>query len=215
MQQARYSPHNLGHFGLAATHYTHFTSPIRRYPDLMVHRALAASLQKKGREKPGPEAVSTEESGTFLSKRERVAVEADREMVERLQVHFMADKIDETFEAIISGVTAFGLFVELTEVFVNGAVPITEMRDDYYELEQGRHRLIGQRTKTVFQIGDLVRVRLTSVEIPRRRINFSVEEKLARATDLAQAAPKKRTPSQAKPRKKSVAQPKKRPAPDK
>ena len=199
MQQARYSPLNLGHFGLAATHYTHFTSPIRRYPDLMVHRALAASLQKKGREKPAGEAVSSEEAGTFLSKRERVAVEADREMVERLQVHFMADKIDETFEAIISGVTAFGLFVELTEVFVNGAVPITEMRDDYYELEEGRHRLIGQRTKTVFQIGDLVRVRLTSVEIPRRRINFSVEEKLARATDIL-AAPTagKRRPSAAK-----------------
>ncbi|HEX9714598.1 MAG TPA: ribonuclease R, partial [Desulfurivibrionaceae bacterium] len=184
MQQARYSPHNLGHFGLAATHYTHFTSPIRRYPDLMVHRALAASLQKKGKALPGTEPVSSEEAGGFLSKRERVAVEADREMMERLQVHFMADKIDETFEAIISGVTAFGLFVELTEVFVNGAVPITEMRDDYYELEEGRHRLIGQRTKTVFQIGDLVRVRLTSVEIPRRRINFSVEEKLARATDI-------------------------------
>jgi len=187
MQQARYSPHNLGHFGLAATHYTHFTSPIRRYPDLMVHRALAASLQKKGKVSPAKEAVSTEESGAFLSKRERVAVEADREMIERLQVHFMADKIDETFEALISGVTAFGLFVELTEVFVNGAVPITEMRDDYYELEEGRHRLIGQRTKTIFQLGDLVRVRLTSVEIPRRRINFSVEEKLARATDILAA----------------------------
>jgi len=219
MQQARYSPHNLGHFGLAATHYTHFTSPIRRYPDLMVHRALAASLQKKGAPKTGPEAVSTEESGGFLSKRERVAVEADREMVERLQVHFMADKIDETFEAIISGVTAFGLFVELTEIFVNGAVPITEMRDDYYQLEEGRHRLIGQRTKTVFQIGDLVRVRLTSVEIPRRRINFTVEEKLARATDLVQSAPRKRKATaaqgEAKPRKKTGAQPRKRPVKDK
>jgi len=211
MQQARYSPHNLGHFGLAATHYTHFTSPIRRYPDLMVHRALAASLQKKGAVKPTGEAVPTEESGGFLSKRERVAVEADREMVERLQVHFMADKIDETFEAIISGVTAFGLFVELTEIFVNGAVPITEMRDDYYELEEGRHRLIGQRTKTVFQIGDLVRVRLTSVEIPRRRINFSVEEKLARATDIL-AAPKagKRTKGDSAGRKKPASTTRKR-----
>lgn len=206
MQQARYSPHNLGHFGLAATHYTHFTSPIRRYPDLMVHRALAASLQKKKPVKPAGETVSTDESGAFLSKRERVAVEADREMVERLQVHFMADRIDESFAAVISGVTAFGLFVELTEVFVNGAVPITEMRDDYYELEEGRHRLIGQRSRTVFQLGDLVRVRLTSVDIPRRRINFSVEEKLARATDLLQAAPVKR----GKGSKKTAEQPKKR-----
>jgi ribonuclease R len=187
MQQARYSPHNVGHFGLAATHYTHFTSPIRRYPDLMVHRALAASLRKKGPAKPSGEPVSSEEAGTFLSKRERVAVEADREMMERLQVHFMADRIGETFEAVVSGVTAFGLFVELIEVSVHGAVPITEMRDDYYELEEARHRLIGQRTRTVFQLGDLVRVRLTSVEIPRRRINFSVEEKLARATDILAA----------------------------
>jgi len=209
MQQARYSQHNLGHFGLAATHYTHFTSPIRRYPDLMVHRALAASLQKKGKV-PAGETVSTEEAGTFLSKRERVAVEADREMMERLQVHFMADKIDETFEAIISGVTSFGLFVELTEVFVNGAVPITEMRDDYYELEEGRHRLIGQRTKTIFQIGDLVQVRLTSVEIPRRRINFSIEEKLAGATDLAKPATGKRAKGPAKDRKKTAVQPRKR-----
>lgn len=217
MQQARYSPHNLGHFGLAATHYTHFTSPIRRYPDLMVHRALAASLQKKGSPKPGREAVSTEESGGFLSKRERVAVEADREMVERLQVHFMADKIDETFEAIISGVTSFGLFVELTEIFVNGAVPITEMRDDYYELEEGRHRLIGKKTKTVHQIGDLVRVRLTSVEIPRRRINFTIEEKLAKATDLAKPPPGKHKKTSTargggKPGKKTASQPKKRAA---
>jgi ribonuclease R len=124
----------------------------------------------------------------------------------------MADKIDETFEGIISGVTAFGLFVELTEVFVNGAVPITEMRDDYYELEQGRHRLIGQRTKTVFQIGDLVRVRLTSVEIPRRRINFVVEEKLAQATDLAKSIKSKAKGAKApvKARKKPAAQPRKR-----
>jgi len=139
-----------------------------------------------------------------------VAVEADREMMERLQVHFMADKIDETFEAIISGVTSFGLFVELTEVFVNGAVPITEMRDDYYELEEGRHRLIGQRTKTIFQIGDLVQVRLTSVEIPRRRINFSIEEKLAGATDLAKPATGKRVKGPTKDRKKAAVQPRKR-----
>ncbi|MBU4033309.1 MAG: S1 RNA-binding domain-containing protein, partial [Proteobacteria bacterium] len=110
----------------------------------------------------------------------------------------------------ISGVTSFGLFVELTEVFVNGAVPITEMRDDYYELEEGRHRLIGQRTKTIFQIGDLVQVRLTSVEIPRRRINFSIEEKLAGATDLAKPATGKRVKGPTKDRKKAAVQPRKR-----
>jgi ribonuclease R len=177
----------------------------------MVHRALAASLQKKKPAHPPGESVSTEEAGTFLSKRERVAVEADREMMERLQVHFMADKIEETFEAVISGVTGFGLFVELTEVFVHGAVPIIEMRDDHYEMDEGRHRLIGRRTRTIFQLGDLVRVRLTSVEIARRRINFTIEEKLARATDIL-AAPKadKRKTGGAKGSKKTAAQTRKR-----
>ena len=181
MQQARYSPHNVGHFGLAATHYTHFTSPIRRYPDLMVHRALAASLAgaatRKGQDSP---ASSTEEAGGFLSKRERTAVDAEREMVERLQVRFMAGRIGDTFGAVISGVTSFGLFVELTEVFVSGAVAITDMTDDFYTHEETRHRLIGKRTNTVFQIGDLIRVRLLSVEESRRRINFSVESKPVR-----------------------------------
>ncbi|MGV1100750.1 ribonuclease R [Thiovibrio sp. JS02] len=182
MQQARYSPNNVGHFGLAATHYTHFTSPIRRYPDLMVHRALAASLSRGPAKAPaaGSTSVSSEEAGTFLSKRERVAVDAEREMVERLQVHFMADKIGETFNAIVSGVTSFGLFIELIDVFVNGAVPITEMKDDYYQLEERRHRLLGQRSGKIFQLGDLVQVRLTSVEVPRRRINFSIIAKQER-----------------------------------
>jgi len=183
MQQARYSPHNLGHFGLAATHYTHFTSPIRRYPDLMVHRALAAGLQKDGKNKPGKGAVSTEEAGTFLSRRERVAVEADREMTERLQAHFMAERIGETFEAVISGVTAFGLFVELTSVFVSGAVPISEIRDDYYELEEGRHRLIGRKSGKVIQLGDLALVQLVSVETASRRINFRILETEVRSQD--------------------------------
>ncbi len=181
MQQARYSPGNVGHFGLAATHYTHFTSPIRRYPDLLVHRALAASLSRSpAKAATGSISVSSEEAGTFLSKRERVAVDAEREMVERLQVHFMAERVGETFAAVVSGVTAFGLFVELIEVFVSGAVPITEMKDDYYQLEERRHRLLGQRSGKVFQLGDLVQVRLTSVETSRRRINFSVIAKQER-----------------------------------
>ncbi|MFZ5775794.1 MAG: ribonuclease R [Thermodesulfobacteriota bacterium] len=182
MQQARYSPHNVGHFGLAATHYTHFTSPIRRYPDLMVHRALAASLAGKGAASGGQDApaASTEEAGTFLSKRERTAVDAEREMVERLQVRFMASRIGESFEAVVSGATSFGLFVELTEVFVSGAVAITDLTDDYYTLEENRHRLIGKRTNTVFQIGDLIGVRLLSVDESRRRINFAVERKPSR-----------------------------------
>lgn len=191
MQQARYSPHNAGHFGLAASHYTHFTSPIRRYPDLLVHRALVAGLRKPARQAAlAPENVSTEEAGTFLSRRERVAVDAEREMVERLQVRFMAEKIGESFDAVVSGAASFGLFVELLEVFVSGAVAITELKDDYYQYEESRHRLVGQGSGVTFQIGDLVRVRLLSVEAARRRINFAVEEK----TGSAQQEPGKATP---------------------
>ena len=177
MKQARYTADNLGHFGLAATHYTHFTSPIRRYPDLMVHRALAANLVGRAPEK-GAEYSDTSEAGLFLSKRERIAVDADREMISRLQVRFMVNKIGESFDAVVSGVTSFGLFVELIEVFISGGVSLTDMTDDYYHHDEERHRLVGERTGNIYQMGDLVRVTLTSVEVARRRINFNIVAKL-------------------------------------
>lgn len=179
MQQARYSPDNVGHFGLAAQYYTHFTSPIRRYPDLMVHRALEAFLKTRqaarGRKKG--ENIQLQEAGQFLSKRERVAIDADREVQDRFKVHFMADKIGESYEGIIAGISSFGLFIELLDIFVNGGVALTSLTDDYYELEEARHRYIGRRTGKIYQIGDLVRVRLENVEKRRRRINFVIEEK--------------------------------------
>lgn len=177
MKQACYSPENVGHFGLAASHYTHFTSPIRRYPDLMVHRALSKMLTAKQTKKTSAEekSVSTAEAGTFLSKRERVAVDAEREMVDRLKVRFMEDKVGEVFDGIISGVTSFGIFVELIDQFISGAVAITDLKDDYYGLDEKHHRLIGKGTRKTYQIGDLIRVRVKSVEIQRRRINFVIE----------------------------------------
>ena len=181
MKQARYSYENPGHFGLAASHYCHFTSPIRRYPDLMVHRALGEFLTKKAAKKKtavsknkGQEPQVAGDEGEFLSKRERVAVDAEREMVDRLKVIYMEDKIGESFSGIISGVTSFGLFVELLDSFVSGAVPITAITDDYYNLDEKNHRLIGKKTHKIYQIGDLVTVKLTSVEKARRRISFEV-----------------------------------------
>ncbi len=172
MKQARYSPNNVGHFGLAASHYAHFTSPIRRYPDLMVHRALAAFLTKQKGKTPAP----PDEAGEFLSQRERVAVDAEREMIDRMKVRYMADKIGEEFDGLISGVTSFGLFVELRDSFINGGVAIQDLTDDYYELDEKNHRLIGQRSNKIYQIGSEVRVRLVSVEKSRRRINFIIAE---------------------------------------
>jgi len=171
MKQARYSPDNVGHFGLAASHYCHFTSPIRRYPDLMVHRALGEII---GAAKPKRGGVAPEEAGEFLSKRERVAIDAEREMVDRMKVRFMADKIGETFKGIISGVSSFGLFVELLESFISGGVAISDLKDDYYSLDEKHHRLVGKRQHRIFQMGDLVEVKLVSVEKARRRINFVI-----------------------------------------
>ena len=173
MQRARYSPDNVGHFGLAAPYYTHFTSPIRRYPDLMVHRALAALLEKS---KKGSKRKKLVEDGDFLSGRERIAVEADREMVDRLKVQFMADKLGESFDGVISGVTKFGLFIELLRYFINGAIPVEGLEDDYYQLDEKNHRLIGANTGRIFQVGDTVRVTVARVDLGRRRINFVLEQ---------------------------------------
>jgi ribonuclease R len=171
MQRARYSHENVGHFGLAATYYTHFTSPIRRYPDLIVHRTLANMLTKKKGSGISP-ATDLHQAGDFLSGRERAAVDTERELTERLQVRFMADKTGESFDGIISGVTAFGLFVELLHHFVSGAIEIANLKGDYFQFDEKKYQLIGSHTGKIFQVGDLVRVRVASVDIRQRRINF-------------------------------------------
>jgi ribonuclease R len=170
MQRARYSPDNVGHFGLAASHYTHFTSPIRRYPDLMVHRTLAGLEDRAG--EPGVPPAALTEAGDFLSEREKNATEAEWEMVDRLKVRFMADKVGEIYHGVIAGVTSFGLFVELLEWFISGAVNMASLDDDHYSFDEKKHRLIGNYTGRVLQLGDLVRVQVASVEVQQRRIDF-------------------------------------------
>jgi ribonuclease R len=176
MQRARYSNENVGHFGLSATYYTHFTSPIRRYPDLIVHRTLADMLTKKKITGSSP-AVDLKQAGDFLSGRERAAVLADREMTDRLKVRFMAGKTGENFDGIIAGVTAFGLFIELLDHFVSGAIEIANLKGDHYQFDEKNYRLVGSRTNQVFQIGDMVTVKVASVDISQRRINFVLDEK--------------------------------------
>ena len=181
MQRARYSPENLGHFGLAADFYLHFTSPIRRYPDLVAHRVLENFLigNKDSRERrvlPGK--TSLEAAALHLSKRERVAVEVERNAHARLAALFLKDRITEKFSGVISGVTSFGIFVELAEYFISGAVPIRDLGDDYFQFDATGHKFIGERSGVQYQLGDKVRVELVQVDMLTKRITFSLVEDL-------------------------------------
>lgn len=175
MQQAVYSPDNIGHFGLASSFYLHFTSPIRRYPDLVTHRVLRGFIETKKKVYQHEELKKIGESASSL---ERKAMEAEREMVERLKVRFMEDKVGAEFDGVISGVASFGFFVELKDVFVEGAVRLVDLADDYYVYDSENYRLFGQNTKKIFQIGMPVRVKLKGVNIKRRHINFEVAQSI-------------------------------------
>jgi len=179
MQQARYSPENAGHFGLAAEYYLHFTSPIRRYPDLVAHRVLQNLLiQDKNSVKKQilPEQAQLEEAGLHLSKRERVAVDVERNTQTRLSALYLLDHIGENFDGIISGVTSFGMFVELLETFISGVVAVSDLSDDYYIFDGQAHKLTGELTGRTFQMGNLVRVRLDHVDMISKKITFALAE---------------------------------------
>ncbi len=173
MKQARYSSELLGHFGLASPCYTHFTSPIRRYPDLVVHRILRTLLtgglsddQRQQWEKELPETAA------HTSRRERVAMEAEREIVNLRKAQFMLSRLGKEYDGIITGVTTFGLFVELVEFFVEGMIPVALLRDDYYQYREKEHLLVGSRSGLRFRIGDPLRVQVSRVDLERRRIEF-------------------------------------------
>lgn len=172
LKQAKYAPTNVGHFGLASSCYCHFTSPIRRFPDLVVHRALKRALRKK--KAPYTE-EELEEMGKHLSIRERAAEEAEREVLKKFQAFFMKDKIGEVFSGIIAGVTAFGLFVDLEEYLVSGVVRVADLLDDYYILDEKGICLIGKHRGKIFQIGQKVKVRVKEVDLRRFQINFLLE----------------------------------------
>lgn len=173
MKQARYAADNVGHFGLASDCYCHFTSPIRRYPDLVVHRILKASLGDKRTSKQL--AIATERLGEVAeqtSKRERVAMEAERDVVEMKKLQYMQQHVGEQFDGYITGVANFGFFVELETLFVEGLVHISTLTDDLYSHAEKQHSLIGRRTGTVYRIGDATRVTVAAVSPGTRRIEF-------------------------------------------
>ncbi|MFQ5915400.1 MAG: ribonuclease R [Nitrospinota bacterium] len=180
MKLARYDSANLGHFGLGFTHYTHFTSPIRRYPDLLVHR-LVRAFGLTGRRKMGRRRLQSlgdrmQTLAEEASSRERAAENAERAMVDYKRVQFMKDKVGETFEGKVSGIVQTGFFVTLDAHFVDGFVRLSDLTDDYYIFDQENYELTGRRTKRAIRLGDVITVRVDRADLDMRRIDFSLVE---------------------------------------
>lgn len=176
LSQAIYTPLNDGHFGLAYETYAHFTSPIRRYPDLLVHRAIRHILQGQTRETFSYDNIIMHRMGEHCSMTERRADEATRDAVTWLKCEYMQDKIGEIFDGIISGVTGFGVFVELKNIFVEGLVHITALKNDYYHFDPIKHRLKGKRTGSIYRLGDPIRVLVARVNIDNKEIDFELAD---------------------------------------
>ncbi len=167
LQQAVYSPDNVGHFGLAYESYTHFTSPIRRYPDLLVHRAIKGVLRRQ-RYEPG----DWHELGAHCSMTERRADDATRDVVAWLKCYYMKDRVGEAFTGSISGVASFGAFVALDGVYVEGLVHVSDLGNDYFHFDPARHQLMGERTRKRYRLGDRLRVEVVRVDLDTSRIDF-------------------------------------------
>ena len=177
LSQAVYSPELKGHFGLALEAYAHFTSPIRRYPDLLVHRAIRHCLQGKKADSfyyGVPDMVLL---GEHCSANERRADDATRDVVNWLKCEYMMDKIGEEFTGIISAVTSFGFFVELAEIFVEGLVHISNLGEDYFHFDPTSHRLQGERTNTTYRLGDSVKIRVVRVDLDEKKMDFELVKK--------------------------------------
>ena len=178
MKQAKYSPQCIGHFGLAAKYYCHFTSPIRRYPDLQIHRIIKEQLNNKINNKRQEQlAHIVEYASTQSSERERVAELAERDVHDFYKACYMADKVGQEFEGVVSSVTSFGMFIELDNT-VEGLIRLANMRDDYYIFDQEKYTIIGERTHKTFRIGDTVKIQVENVNIDFREIDFRLIAKI-------------------------------------
>ncbi|MGL5244131.1 MAG: ribonuclease R family protein, partial [Sarcina sp.] len=176
MMQARYSPECSGHFGLAAEYYCHFTSPIRRYPDLQIHRIIKEHLHGAITEKRNKKLKNIVDAASKQSsERERVAQEAEREVDDLKKAEYMRERIGEEFDGMICSITGFGAFVELPNT-IEGLVHITSFRDDYYIYDEDRLTLVGERNKKLYKLGDKVKVICSKVDIPNREIYFEIVE---------------------------------------
>lgn len=172
MSKAVYTTENIGHYGLAFEHYTHFTSPIRRYPDVLVHRLVASYMNEHNQINP----KALEEACIHSSNREQLATKAERDSIKYMQVKFMEDKIDQSFNGVISGVTDRGIYVEIIENKCEGLVKISEIKGDYFIYDEQSHSLVGEKTKKNYQLGDLVQITVKKADLLRRQLDFILTE---------------------------------------
>lgn len=176
MMQAYYTPKNAGHYGLAYEAYTHFTSPIRRYPDLLLHRAIKAKLNNK----PSPlEGAALDAAGEHYSSTERRADEASRDVTSWLKCHYMQQHLGEEFTGVVTAVTDFGLFVTLNDLYVDGMLHISQLGDDYFVYDASLQRLVGQHQGQSFQLGDKVEIKVAGVNLDDRKIDFVLVKQLS------------------------------------
>jgi ribonuclease R len=170
MMKARYSTHNIGHYGLAFPYYTHFTSPIRRYPDLMVHRILTKYAE-------GGRSVNQEKYESLCeqsSDMEQLAAQAERSSIKYKQVEFMSEHIGQTFQGTISGVTEFGIYVEVDENKCEGMIPLRDLDDDYYEFDERNYCLRGRRYHHCYNLGDSVKIQVARADLYRKQLDYKL-----------------------------------------
>lgn len=170
MMKAKYSVHNIGHFGLAFDYYTHFTSPIRRYPDTLVHRLLTRYAE-------GGRSVNEkryEELCEHCSDMELVAQSAERDSIKYKMVEFMGDKLGEVYDAHISGITSFGIYAEIDENHCEGMVPMRDLQDDYYDFDERNFCLIGRRRHHKYQLGDAIKIQVARTDLEKKQLDFTI-----------------------------------------
>ncbi|HLA49573.1 MAG TPA: RNB domain-containing ribonuclease, partial [Thermodesulfovibrionia bacterium] len=178
LKQAKYSIDNIGHFGLASRSYTHFTSPIRRYPDLVVHRILKDTIGEKGLSDKKQKYLEKilPEIAFHSSRTERIADEAEREVIKAMRVWFMNDKVGEEYEGFITDITPYGLKIQLKDFFVEAFLHVSYMPDDYYRFDEERYCLVGRHRKKIFTIGNEINVRIERVDIEEREIMLAMAQ---------------------------------------